>query len=61
MGAGGGIKSLTSADFDNDGDFDILVGDFGRMYYFTNDGTGNFTFQWSMDVSAVVGFVFSVR
>ncbi len=35
---------VTSADFDNDGDIDFLVGDnSGLVSFYVNDGTGNFT------------------
>jgi hypothetical protein len=45
--------ALTSADFDGDGDIDFVVGSRrsgtcrGRLYYFENDGKGNFTLRKS--------------
>lgn len=43
--------ALISGDFDNDGDLDFIVGardgslstEAGRLYFFENDGKGNFT------------------
>lgn len=40
--------ALTSGDFDGDGDVDLIVGaskpwkNNGRLYFYENDGTGNF-------------------
>jgi len=37
------LLGLTSADFDEDGDFDVLVGEiWGNIYLYSNDGTGSF-------------------
>ena len=41
-----GGSSIDAADFDNDGDIDIIggtVNDIGYLVYYENDGTGNFT------------------
>ena len=35
------------ADFDNDGDIDILIENSGNIYFFANDGLGNFAQQYS--------------
>ena len=43
--------AITSADFDGDGDLDLVVGVedrskyLARLYYFENDGNGNFSQQ----------------
>ena len=35
------------ADFDNDGDLDILIENSGNIYFYGNDGLGNFTQRYS--------------
>ena len=40
-----GVSTVSAADFDNDGDIDIIVGSvsYGSLLYYKNDGTGQFT------------------
>lgn len=46
---------LTSADFDNDGDVDFLAtGNCGKVLFFRNDGTGNFTYSIIWDYGDLI-------
>ena len=51
-------RAVAAADFDQDGDLDIIVASYGPLYYLTNDGNGNFSLPDPVAADAPVPFMF---